>query len=195
MNAISSHAHDLPLLYHCLPLPHSHMHPSPFLPTSGWWAPLCPPPLSTSRCAPRSRVALSGPAAGNGRVTREKAIGRYSISCSSLQLGRHLSSLSTLYPFCSLRQWVCAFCSLRQWVCGTCVTVGVSVCYSAFDTPTGLPYGTINLLYGIPPGEIPITCTACCASFVVEFGTLSRLTGVSVGAGHAHCGRGCTSWC
>ena len=70
--------------------------------------------------------------------------------------------------------------------------MGVSVCYPAFDTPTGLPYGTINLLYGVPPGEIPITCTACCASFLVEFGTLSRLTGVSVGAGHGHCGRGCS---
>jgi mannosidase alpha-like ER degradation enhancer 2 len=47
----------------------------------------------------------------------------------------------------------------------------------AFDTPTGLPYGTINLRYGVPPSETPITCVACCSSFLIEFGTLSRLTG------------------
>ena len=47
----------------------------------------------------------------------------------------------------------------------------------AFDTPTGLPYGTINLRYGVPVSETPVTCTACCSSYIVEFGTLSRLTG------------------
>ena len=47
----------------------------------------------------------------------------------------------------------------------------------AFETPTGLPYGSINLKYGVSPGETPITCTSCCASYIVEFGVLSRLTG------------------
>ena len=49
--------------------------------------------------------------------------------------------------------------------------------YSAFDTPTGMPYGTVNLRYGIPPSETPITCTAGCGTFIVEFGTISALTG------------------
>lgn len=47
----------------------------------------------------------------------------------------------------------------------------------AFDTRTGMPYGTVNLKYGVPPGETSVTCTACVGTFIVEFGALSRLTG------------------
>merc|ERR1719394_1402141 len=47
----------------------------------------------------------------------------------------------------------------------------------AFNTPTGMPYGTVNLRHGVPEGETPITCTAGVATFIVEFGALSRLTG------------------
>ena len=47
----------------------------------------------------------------------------------------------------------------------------------AFDTATGMPYGTVNLRYGVPKGETSITCTAGVGTLLVEFGTLSRLTG------------------
>jgi mannosidase alpha-like ER degradation enhancer 2 len=47
----------------------------------------------------------------------------------------------------------------------------------AFDTKTGMPYGTVNLKYGVPLDETTITCTAGIGTFIVEFGTLSRLTG------------------
>ncbi|XP_015519937.2 ER degradation-enhancing alpha-mannosidase-like protein 2 [Neodiprion lecontei] len=47
----------------------------------------------------------------------------------------------------------------------------------AFDTPTGMPYGTVNLKHGVPDGETSITCTAGIGTFILEFGTLSRLTG------------------
>uniref|UniRef100_A0A1A8IJ95 alpha-1,2-Mannosidase n=7 Tax=Nothobranchius TaxID=28779 RepID=A0A1A8IJ95_NOTKU len=47
----------------------------------------------------------------------------------------------------------------------------------AFQTPTGMPYGTINLLYGVSPTETPVTCTAGVGTFILEFATLSRLTG------------------
>jgi len=47
----------------------------------------------------------------------------------------------------------------------------------AFDTPTGMPYGTVNLRHGVPEGETPVTCTAGVGTMVVEFGALSRLTG------------------
>ncbi|XP_067952146.1 ER degradation-enhancing alpha-mannosidase-like protein 2 [Watersipora subatra] len=47
----------------------------------------------------------------------------------------------------------------------------------AFATATGMPYGTVNLRYGVPKGETPVTCTAGVGTFLVEFGTLSRLTG------------------
>ncbi|KAG8131871.1 hypothetical protein E2320_009774 [Naja naja] len=50
----------------------------------------------------------------------------------------------------------------------------------AFQTPTGMPYGTVNLLHGVNPGETPVTCTAGIGTFIVEFATLSYLTGDTV---------------
>lgn len=47
----------------------------------------------------------------------------------------------------------------------------------AFETKTGMPYGTVNLRYGVPPKETTITSTAGIGTFIIEFGTLSRLTG------------------
>lgn len=47
----------------------------------------------------------------------------------------------------------------------------------AFHTQTGMPYGTVNLKYGVPAGETEVTCCAGVGTFVIEFGTLSRLTG------------------
>ena len=43
----------------------------------------------------------------------------------------------------------------------------------AFDTPTGMPYGTVNLRHGVPAGETPITCTAGVGTFLIEFGKFS----------------------
>ena len=40
-----------------------------------------------------------------------------------------------------------------------------------------MPYGTVNLLHGVPEGETPVTCTAGVGTFIVEFGALTRLTG------------------
>ena len=40
-----------------------------------------------------------------------------------------------------------------------------------------MPYGTVNLRYGVPKGETTITCTAGVGTFIIEFGSLSRLTG------------------
>lgn len=47
----------------------------------------------------------------------------------------------------------------------------------AFDTKTGMPYGTVNLRHGVPPSETTVTCTAGIGTFIIEFGALSRLTG------------------
>lgn len=47
----------------------------------------------------------------------------------------------------------------------------------AFDTKTGMPYGTVNLIKGVPVGETTITCTAGIGTFLIEFGSLSELTG------------------
>ncbi|KAK0412870.1 hypothetical protein QR680_006458 [Steinernema hermaphroditum] len=47
----------------------------------------------------------------------------------------------------------------------------------AFNTETGMPYGTVNLKYGVHRYETPVTCTAGVGTFILEFGTLSRLTG------------------
>lgn len=47
----------------------------------------------------------------------------------------------------------------------------------AFNTTTGMPYGTVNLQNGVPFGETPITCTAGVTTFILEFGSLTQLTG------------------
>ncbi|XP_071967964.1 ER degradation-enhancing alpha-mannosidase-like protein 2 [Engystomops pustulosus] len=47
----------------------------------------------------------------------------------------------------------------------------------AFDTQTGMPFGTVNLLRGVNPTETPVTCTAGIGTYIIEFATLSRLTG------------------
>ncbi|KAG9510687.1 ER degradation-enhancing alpha-mannosidase-like protein 2 [Fragariocoptes setiger] len=47
----------------------------------------------------------------------------------------------------------------------------------AFETESGMPYGTVNLRHGVPNNEIPVSCTAGVGTFIVEFGALSRLTG------------------
>lgn len=40
-----------------------------------------------------------------------------------------------------------------------------------------MPYGTVNLKHGVPQNETPITCTAGVGTFLIEFSTLSQLTG------------------
>lgn len=53
--------------------------------------------------------------------------------------------------------------------------------YHSFKTMTsseaGIPYGTVNLRYGVPRGETPVTSTASATTYLMEFGLLSRLTG------------------
>jgi mannosidase alpha-like ER degradation enhancer 2 len=46
----------------------------------------------------------------------------------------------------------------------------------AFATPTGIPYGTVNLRHGVPRGESTVACTAAAGSLTLEFEALSRLT-------------------
>ncbi|KAF3778070.1 putative alpha-mannosidase I [Nymphaea thermarum] len=47
----------------------------------------------------------------------------------------------------------------------------------AFETPTGIPYGSVNLLHGVDKYESKITSTAGGGTLTLEFGILSRLTG------------------
>jgi mannosidase alpha-like ER degradation enhancer 2 len=46
----------------------------------------------------------------------------------------------------------------------------------AFDTPTGIPFGSINLLLGVAKNESHVTSTAAAGTFALEFGALSALT-------------------
>ncbi|KAL9282227.1 Alpha-mannosidase I MNS4 [Arabidopsis thaliana] len=46
----------------------------------------------------------------------------------------------------------------------------------AFDTPTGIPFGSVNLMYGVDKHESKITSTAGGGTLSLEFGVLSRLT-------------------
>ena len=47
----------------------------------------------------------------------------------------------------------------------------------AFNTSTGMPFGSVNLRYGVATDETPVTCTAGVGTYIVEFATISRLTG------------------
>ena len=47
----------------------------------------------------------------------------------------------------------------------------------AFDTATGIPYGTVNFRHGVPSKETPVTSLAGGGTHLIEFGLLSRLTG------------------
>eukprot|EP00501_MAST-03F_sp_TOSAG23-6_P000138 GSMAST32.ASY1.ANO1.141.1 assembled CDS len=49
----------------------------------------------------------------------------------------------------------------------------------AFETSTGIPYGTVNLRHGIPKAETKIACTAGAGSLLLEFAALTKLTGNS----------------
>lgn len=68
-----------------------------------------------------------------------------------------------------------------HWPCeGPLLDLAVDVAHRlipAFQTSTGMPYGTVNLRHGVPPEETPITCTAGVGTFLLEFATISRLTG------------------
>ncbi|CAM9739383.1 unnamed protein product [Scytosiphon promiscuus] len=50
----------------------------------------------------------------------------------------------------------------------------------AFETPTGIPYGTVNLKTGVPEGETTISSLAGAGSLTMEFSVLSALTGDGV---------------
>nr|CAH8854656.1 unnamed protein product [Trichobilharzia regenti] len=68
--------------------------------------------------------------------------------------------------------WPCSGALLRQ------AEAFASKLLPAFDTPTGMPYGTVNFkLGGVPVGETTVTCVAGVGTFILEFGALSRLTG------------------
>ena len=47
----------------------------------------------------------------------------------------------------------------------------------AFVTPTGIPYGTVNLRFGVPIGETEVASTAGAGSLLLEFEVLSSLIG------------------
>jgi ER degradation enhancer, mannosidase alpha-like 1 len=47
----------------------------------------------------------------------------------------------------------------------------------AFNTPTGIPYARTNLRKGVAWLETTDTCAAAAGSLILEFATLSRLTG------------------
>lgn len=47
----------------------------------------------------------------------------------------------------------------------------------AFESPTRIPFGTVDLLRGVPVGETSEACTAAAGSLSLEFGLLSTLTG------------------
>ena len=54
---------------------------------------------------------------------------------------------------------------------------GMHSSFPAFDTPTGIPFGTVNMRTGVQSDETTISSAACAGTLLLEFATLSRLTG------------------
>ncbi|XP_014209956.1 ER degradation-enhancing alpha-mannosidase-like protein 3 isoform X2 [Copidosoma floridanum] len=69
------------------------------------------------------------------------------------------------------------------WYRGELLTLAKDLGYRflpAFNTTTGIPFGRINLKYGmkgVPLEMTRETCTACAGSMILEMAALSRLTG------------------
>jgi len=49
---------------------------------------------------------------------------------------------------------------------------------AAFNTPTGLPYGSVNFRSGVRTGETPVSATATGGTILLEFHLLSKLSGI-----------------
>ncbi|XP_071948270.1 ER degradation-enhancing alpha-mannosidase-like protein 3 [Antedon mediterranea] len=72
-----------------------------------------------------------------------------------------------------------------QWYTDELLMMAKEVGYRllpAFNTSTGMPYPRVNLRHGVDPlksraGKDKATCTACAGTLLLEFATLSRLTG------------------
>eukprot|EP00041_Stephanoeca_diplocostata_P028006 m.782188 g.782188 ORF g.782188 m.782188 type:complete len:983 (-) comp23289_c0_seq8:5021-7969(-) len=90
---------------------------------------------------------------------------------------RIVGGLLSAHEFASLPD---ANDSSAPWYDGKLLDMAIDIgqrLLPAFNTPTGIPYGTVNLLHGVPPGETTITSLAGAGTYLIEFGMLSRLTG------------------
>lgn len=73
--------------------------------------------------------------------------------------------------------------NIMPWYRGELLNLAKDLGYRflpAFNTTTGIPYGRINLKYGMKTVPLEIsreTCTACAGSMILEMAALSRLTG------------------
>jgi hypothetical protein len=66
----------------------------------------------------------------------------------------------------------------------------------AFETATGIPYGTVNAHGGVPSGETEVASTAGAGSLLLEFETLTRLTGNTRFGDAADAAiKVCIAWC
>ncbi|GKY99551.1 hypothetical protein MPSEU_000909400 [Mayamaea pseudoterrestris] len=72
-------------------------------------------------------------------------------------------------------------CSARYWKYdGLFLDMAIDIgerLLPAFDTKTGIPYGTVNLLYGVPQGETTIASLAGGGTLTLEMELLSRYSG------------------
>ncbi|CAL7945771.1 unnamed protein product [Xylocopa violacea] len=73
--------------------------------------------------------------------------------------------------------------NIMPWYRGELLNLAKDLGYRflpAFNTTTGIPYGRINLKYGMKGVPLEVsreTCTACAGSMILEMAALSRLTG------------------
>lgn len=96
-------------------------------------------------------------------------------SCSSSQSvkmeSEQCETMAASETFNSTTYWEYDGC-LLSWA----IDLGYRL-YPAFNTKSGIPYGTVNLLYGVPPGETTVASLAGGGTLTLEFELLSRLSG------------------
>lgn len=86
---------------------------------------------------------------------------------------RILGGLVSTYLLAEERDYLTP--ELREFVLEKAVDIADRL-MPAFNTTTGMPYGTVNLMYGVSEDESNVTCTAGVGTFIMEFGALSRIT-------------------
>jgi len=103
--------------------------------------------------------------------------------CDTRSLNSDCDEISTILE-CkheSLPKTVCHNHTYRHWVYdGFLLDLARDIgdrMLPVFNTPTGIPYGTVNLLTGIPEGETPIASLAGAGTLSLEMELLGRLTG------------------
>ena len=67
------------------------------------------------------------------------------------------------------------YCEYRNELLYSALDVGLRLMPAFLESQMGIPFGTVNLRYGVPNNETTVVCTSCAGTYILEFGVLSAL--------------------